>query len=378
MKLPSINIADYSWDGDSSTLRSYIRKWTTEFGYHSANEIIPFIRQLIPEDHRWRLNKVTTFKGAMKELLVLTSSEDVYIEKIISEIYMHPYCSNYQEDKEFLLFLSKKVNQLIDIQPNHHISAGACCAFLSKLHCEAMTLAISHEFEFKKKAFKDPEGHMSYADTLQEVILNNLKLIDKQVSSRKVGFRSGNSSSDMAQYAQANQVSSGKVETRKATYVPGKGIPKLVPKLDCMGNKLWDINGKQKMETIYVQDESAKVNWQNVPKNSDSTKPPMAPIVQTPQTPQGAQGTDNPPPNPNKSKCLVCKGDHFNLVLCPKLKSFIPQGSDVQKLPKSLCTKCLNTITENGKECKHVGQKHWKRAYCKKGDMCYILCKNCP
>ena len=78
-----------------------------------------------------------------------------------------------------------------------------------------------------------------------------------------------------------SNVSSGKVETSStsSTYVPGKGIPKLVPKLDCMGNKLWDVDGKQKMHTIYVPAKSANVNWQSVPKGSDSAVAPVTPIV---------------------------------------------------------------------------------------------------
>ena len=146
---------------------------------HSANEIIPFVRQLIPECHRWRLNKVTTFREAMYKLSVLSSPEDVYIEKIVSEIYGRPQCTNYQEDKQFLLFLSQKVHKLVEIQPHYVISPGQACAFLSKLHNDAMTLNISHEFENKKRDFNDLEGHLSYVDTLQEVIVNNLRIIDK-------------------------------------------------------------------------------------------------------------------------------------------------------------------------------------------------------
>ena len=52
-----------------------------------------------------------------------------------------------------------------------------------------MTLVIDYELEAKKTAFNDPEGNMNYVNPLQEIILNNIKLIDKHISSKKVGSR---------------------------------------------------------------------------------------------------------------------------------------------------------------------------------------------
>ena len=62
MKLPNTTKDMYSWDGDTSTLRSYIRRWSKEFGSHSPNVVVPFIRSLIPENNQWRLNKAKDFQ----------------------------------------------------------------------------------------------------------------------------------------------------------------------------------------------------------------------------------------------------------------------------------------------------------------------------
>ena len=98
MKLPAVDIDHYRWTGDCSTLRSFIRLWTMEFFHHSPNEVIPFIRRCIPPDHRWRLNNVRTFREAMKALIVLTSSEEIYI---INKPYLFYTCASYNLIKEF-------------------------------------------------------------------------------------------------------------------------------------------------------------------------------------------------------------------------------------------------------------------------------------
>ena len=126
MKLPTVTSENYAWDGNSSTLRSHINKWTAEFSMFTPNEVIPFIRTLVPEEHRWRLKRVTTFWEAMQALIPLTSSEDVYVVNLVAEIHARPHCSSYREDKAFLLFLSKKVDELIEIQPQYHLSPGLC------------------------------------------------------------------------------------------------------------------------------------------------------------------------------------------------------------------------------------------------------------
>ena len=131
MKLPTVTSENYSWDGNSSTLRSHINKWTAEFSAFSPNEVIPFLLTLIPEEHRWRLKRVHTFDAAMHALIPLTSSEDVYVVNLVALIHARPHCSSYREDKTFLLFLSQKVDELLEVQPHFHLSPGLCTSFLS-------------------------------------------------------------------------------------------------------------------------------------------------------------------------------------------------------------------------------------------------------
>ena len=107
-------------------------------------------------------------------LLVLTSSEDVYIENIIADIHERPKCRDYSEDKEFLTFLSMKIAELIEIQPDYHMSPGQCCAFVSKLHNDTMIIDITKEFEYLKRRAGDEGGFMSYVNPLQEVITKNI------------------------------------------------------------------------------------------------------------------------------------------------------------------------------------------------------------
>ena len=86
-----------------------------EFWYHSPNEIIPFLRRCIPPHHKWRLNGVRTFREAMEKLMVLASTEDAYIESLITDIRNRPTYTNFDEDKEYLMWLSSIVNQIQDI-----------------------------------------------------------------------------------------------------------------------------------------------------------------------------------------------------------------------------------------------------------------------
>ena len=131
MKLPAVSNLQYYWDGNSSTLRSYLRRWEVEFTYHSDNELIPFLKTLVPPEHLWRLKYCYTMEDVKEALLVLASSEDVYIENIIADIHSRPKCLDYSEDKQFLTFLSMKIAELIEIFPDYHMSPGQCCAFIS-------------------------------------------------------------------------------------------------------------------------------------------------------------------------------------------------------------------------------------------------------
>merc|ERR1712105_529027 len=86
-RLPAVSNIQYYWDGNSSTLRSYLRRWENEFGQHTDNEVISFLRTLVPPEHLWRLKNCYTMKDVKKVLLNLVSSEDVYIEQIVAEIH---------------------------------------------------------------------------------------------------------------------------------------------------------------------------------------------------------------------------------------------------------------------------------------------------
>ena len=77
--------------------------------------------------------------------------------------------------------------------------------------------------------------------------------------------------------------------------------------------------------------------------------------------------------------CLVCQqGVHYNLVQCVNMKEYLPVGLDAKDPHKSLCKVCLGTITKNGSECNHQGQKAWHRTYCPVGGSSYLLCSMCP
>ena len=97
--------------------------------------MVPWIKSLIPLEHQWRLNKAKNFQDCVDCLLVLVSSEDVYVQKLESDIRAHPRCKNLTEDKEYLNFLSMKVTQLIDIQPNYVVTSAQCTRFFSKISC---------------------------------------------------------------------------------------------------------------------------------------------------------------------------------------------------------------------------------------------------
>ena len=55
---------------------------------------------------------------------MLVSSEDVYVQNLEAEIRVYQRCKNLTEDKEYLNFLSMKVTQLIDIQPNYVVTSA--------------------------------------------------------------------------------------------------------------------------------------------------------------------------------------------------------------------------------------------------------------
>merc|ERR1711872_753898 len=99
----------------SHNLKSKIRLWDREFSKHSPNQVVPWIRSLLPEYYQWRLDKAKNFQECVDALLVLVTDEDVYLKKIEAEIRSYPTFSTIRKDKRYLMFLSMKVTKLMDI-----------------------------------------------------------------------------------------------------------------------------------------------------------------------------------------------------------------------------------------------------------------------
>ena len=70
-------------------------------------------------------------------MLVLVTDEDVYLKKIEAEIRAYPICHNIREHKEYLMFLSRKVTKLMDIDQNYVIAPSQCTEFFSKLSSQS-------------------------------------------------------------------------------------------------------------------------------------------------------------------------------------------------------------------------------------------------
>lgn len=121
IKLPDISRDAYWWDGDSSTLKSKLRQWHREFGKHSDNVVVPWIRSLIPENERWRLYQAQDFQDCVDALLKCFSHEDIYIRRIEAQIRAYPKCTTLSEDKKYMSFLSMKVAKLMQIDKLHVI-----------------------------------------------------------------------------------------------------------------------------------------------------------------------------------------------------------------------------------------------------------------
>ena len=119
--------------------------------------------------------------------MVLASTEDAYIESLITDIRNRPSCKSFDEDKDYLMWLSSVVNKIQEIKPDYVFSPTKWTAFLSKLHNEHMSFNIETEFQQKKLQFNDPEGHENYVNILQEMIVNKLKLIESHILPKKVG-----------------------------------------------------------------------------------------------------------------------------------------------------------------------------------------------
>lgn len=121
--------------------------------------------------------------------MVLVSSEDVYVQKIEAEIRAYPKCRNLTEDKAYHIFLSMKVTQLLDIQPQYSVTSAQCTDFFffSKIHCSTHSMNLNTQLEMRKRMANDVEGMMNSERPLQEMIVQQVKLIDKTLSGELTG-----------------------------------------------------------------------------------------------------------------------------------------------------------------------------------------------
>ena len=80
-----------------------------------------------------------------------------------------------------------KVTQLIDIQPNYAVTSAQCTGFFSKISCSTQIMNLNTELENRKKEANDVEGLMNYERPLQEIIIQQIKIIDKTLSGLLTG-----------------------------------------------------------------------------------------------------------------------------------------------------------------------------------------------
>ena len=80
-----------------------------------------------------------------------------------------------------------KVTQLIDIQPNYVVTSAQCTGFFSKISCSTQIMNLNTELENRKKEANDVEGLMNYERPLQEIIIQQIKIIDKTLSGLLTG-----------------------------------------------------------------------------------------------------------------------------------------------------------------------------------------------
>ena len=144
--------------------------------------VVPWIRSLIPDDQKWRLDKAQDFQDCVDALLLLVTDEDIYVRKIEAEIRAYPRCNNLVEDKKYLSFLSMKVTKLIDIEQHYVITPSHCTEFFSKLSSITQIKELTREIEQRKRAANDRLGHLNYERPLQNIIVQHIKLIDKTLS----------------------------------------------------------------------------------------------------------------------------------------------------------------------------------------------------
>ena len=61
----------------------------------------------------------------------------------------------------------------MDIDPLQHLSPGQCCAFLTKLHCDSMSMDATVLLEQRKHQNNDLNGTINYVPCLQDIIFDH-------------------------------------------------------------------------------------------------------------------------------------------------------------------------------------------------------------
>ena len=80
-----------------------------------------------------------------------------------------------------------KVTQLIDIQPNYVVTSAKCTEYFSKLSCSTKIINLNTDLQRRMKEADDVEGLMNYKRPLQEIIIQQIKIIDKTLSGLLTG-----------------------------------------------------------------------------------------------------------------------------------------------------------------------------------------------
>ena len=67
-KLPNLNPAHYKWDGDCSTLGSFLEKFARSFQHHDNTSALDFLYRCIPQDWHVLIKFSQTLKQALNTI----------------------------------------------------------------------------------------------------------------------------------------------------------------------------------------------------------------------------------------------------------------------------------------------------------------------
>merc|ERR1711873_363826 len=247
-----------------------------------------WIRSLLPEYYQWRLDKAKNFQECVDALLVLVTDEDVYLKKIEAEIRAYPRCYNIRQDKKYLMFLSRKVTKLMDIDQNNVVSPSQCTKFFSKLSSQSEQKDLNKTIKARQRKANDRLGTMNYERPLQIIIVQQLKLIDTTLSGQVTGTNIDMADENKTQLISHSYTNATSLPIRSAlpaqnstNNMSSRMVEKVVQKEDPLGNKLWRSDGKPQMTTIMVEESvpSAQTHFTQVPQITPPTNPtnPMLP-----------------------------------------------------------------------------------------------------